>query len=267
MPPVSFLSDLDPIDPTLPRQLRFPGQAGAPPGPVDLCAMYLAHHGFRRDLDAFVLAIDATPLGDRVAWPALSRRWSVFADLLRHHQQAEDLGVWHRLRERADAEQRALLWALEAEHDEIDPLLRECRQGFLWLSEDQDAGRLADLRLGLLAARERIRSHLDHEERLAMPVVQQRLSDEQWRRIERDHFRTGVPVNRLAALTAWALHQVPDELKTAVFLRSGPVTYVRWRVTRRRFEAAERLAFRYLVRSPAPTGDGPQWGSSATHVR
>ena len=34
-----------------PAQLRLPGQAAAPEGPVDMYMMYLMHFGFRRDLD------------------------------------------------------------------------------------------------------------------------------------------------------------------------------------------------------------------------
>lgn len=216
MPAVSLMSDLDLLDPTLPRQLRFPGQADAPPGPVDLYVMYLFHHGFRRDLDSFAAAIDATPLDDRVAWQALSRRWALFADLLHDHQQGEDLGVWPRLRQRADAEQREVLWALEAEHDEIDPLLRECRQGFLRLAETPDPELAGDLRLGLLAARGRIRAHLDHEECVAMPIVQRLLDEADWERIQQDHFRTGVRLKRVVHLTGWGLHGVPADVRAAV---------------------------------------------------
>ena len=42
-----------------PRQLRLPGQAAAPEGPVDMQTMYLMHHAFRRDLDSFAAAVRA----------------------------------------------------------------------------------------------------------------------------------------------------------------------------------------------------------------
>ena len=57
------------VDPTTwPRQLRLPGQAAAPEGPLDMQMMYLMHHAFRRDLDAFADAVKGTPVRDRRTW-------------------------------------------------------------------------------------------------------------------------------------------------------------------------------------------------------
>ena len=52
------------------EQLRLPGQAAAPEGPIDVSTMYFMHFGFRRDLDAFVTA-SRTPVADRARWQAL----------------------------------------------------------------------------------------------------------------------------------------------------------------------------------------------------
>ena len=38
------------------RQLRLPGQAAAPDGPLDVSTMYFMHFAFRRDFVAFVAA-------------------------------------------------------------------------------------------------------------------------------------------------------------------------------------------------------------------
>ena len=51
------------------HQLRLPGQAAAPDGPIDVSTMYFMHFGFRRDLDAFVTA-SRTPVTDRARWDA-----------------------------------------------------------------------------------------------------------------------------------------------------------------------------------------------------
>jgi hypothetical protein len=48
--------------PDWPRQLVLPGQTAAPDGPVDMRNMYVMHHAFRRDLDAFVEACRRTPV-------------------------------------------------------------------------------------------------------------------------------------------------------------------------------------------------------------
>src|SRR3954454_20772298 len=58
-------------------QLRLPGQAAAPEGPVDMTMMYLMHHAFRRDLSLFATTVPRTPVEDRRAWRALEERWAL----------------------------------------------------------------------------------------------------------------------------------------------------------------------------------------------
>jgi hypothetical protein len=115
-------------------QLRLPGQAAAPDGPVDLTVMWTMHRGFRRDLENFARAVRATPVDDRATWTALADRWEVFARILHGHHTAEDAGIWPLLLERADAagdaEGRSTLEAMAAEHRVIDPLLDACASGF-----------------------------------------------------------------------------------------------------------------------------------------
>src|SRR5436305_12157744 len=83
-----------------PVQLKLPGQAAAPDGPIELSGMFLMHHAFRRDLVAFTSAATRTPLGDRSTWKALSKRWGRFGKVLHKHHTAEDAGLWPLLLER-----------------------------------------------------------------------------------------------------------------------------------------------------------------------
>ncbi|MEV4292386.1 hypothetical protein AB0K40_43345 [Nonomuraea bangladeshensis] len=69
-----------------------PGQATAPAGPVDVVAMYVMHHAFRRDLGLFAAAATATPPDDRACWRRLARRWALFAGSLHKHHCGEDAG-------------------------------------------------------------------------------------------------------------------------------------------------------------------------------
>ncbi|OCW85383.1 hypothetical protein A8M60_06005 [Nocardia farcinica] len=83
-----------------PIQLRLPGQAAAPDGPLDPFMMYVLHHGFRRDLADFAATVPATPVDDAGTWRALSRRWAMFAHAL--HRAQEVLGR-HLAHEETDA--------------------------------------------------------------------------------------------------------------------------------------------------------------------
>src|SRR3712207_6726515 len=106
------------------RQVRLPGQAAAPEGPVDMTMMYVMHHAFRRDLAAFAAAAPVTPVEDRDTWRALEERWQLFTAPLHHHHHGEDTWLWPWLMERVGAEEQATLTAMEAEHAEIDPGLQ-----------------------------------------------------------------------------------------------------------------------------------------------
>lgn len=105
---------------TQPQQLLLPGQHAAPAGPVDVAAMYVMPHAFRRDLMGFRAATANAQVGDRRRWAALHQRWELFATILHHHHTAEDNGLWPLLLERAaaagDADARVVLDAMQAEH-------------------------------------------------------------------------------------------------------------------------------------------------------
>lgn len=229
-----------------PSQLRLRGQAAAPEGPVDMTAMYVMHHGFRRDLDVFVPAVRQTPIGDRGAWRALAERWESFGALLSHHHHGEDTGVWPVLRRRVGPTERSVLEVMETEHDAIDPLLEACRQGFSRLAESADADARAALAVRLVAAREQLRLHLTHEEVGAVPLIQQYFSPEEWRHIEEEHFRRGLGLSQLAALVPWAVQGLPREVRGRVMLSAGVRFRLVYRTTRHGFARRERRAFRYV---------------------
>ncbi|NYD41252.1 hemerythrin domain-containing protein [Nocardioides panaciterrulae] len=236
--------------PAWPRQLQLPGQAAAPEGPVDLATMFLMHHAFRRDLAAFAQAVPHTPLEDRAAWLALLRRWEVFAGALHHHHRGEDTWLWPALLERADRDEQAVLAAMEAEHGEIDPLLEASRRGLALLASGR--GRPDDraaLGVRLCAARESLARHLAHEERDALPILQRRLSAEEWRDLE-VRFADGLRPRDLLDLVPWAVQGLPEDGLREFRRRAGWAHRVVWRLTRRRFERLDRRAFRHLPPGP-----------------
>jgi hypothetical protein len=229
-----------------PEQLTFPGQTAAHPGPVDMMMMYVMHHGFRRDLAAFAAAARVTPVEARSTWQALAARWDLFSQVLHHHHSGEDAGLWPALMERVDDEGRAVLQAMEAEHGEIDPILTACAAGFERLATHADDDARAALAVRLCAAKESLGRHLRHEETEAIAIIQSVLTNEDWERIEVEHFRQGVPFSDVLAIVPWAAHGVPSPLRRAVFAKTGRPNHVLWLLTRRGFEKRERLAFAYL---------------------
>jgi len=233
---------------TWPRQLRLPGQADAPEGPVDLSTMYLVHHAFRRDLAAFAEAVPHTPLDDRPTWRALQRRWELFAEVLHHHHRAEDTWIWPVLMQKADPTEQQTLQAMEAEHEEIDPLLASCTTGLQRLVEGRaTADERAALAVRVCAARESLGRHLAHEEHDAMRILQRHVSPAEWGSIETEINGRRPDPRPVLSVVPWVLHEVPPAVRREVLARAEAVPRVLWRLTHRRFERLERRAFRYVT--------------------
>lgn len=194
-------------------QLRLPGQAAAPEGPIDVSTMYFMHFGFRRDLEAFVTAA-RTPVTDRARWRALRQRWAKFALVLQHHHTVEDKALWPVLVERAraagDQDAVVTLDAMEAEHTEIDPMLQGCTADLDRLAEAADEDARSAFEVRVVAFRERLGRHLAHEETDAMALVQQYLAAEDWKSTEKAaNLRpTGEYVR---FVLPWGRHQLPPE--------------------------------------------------------
>jgi hemerythrin-like domain-containing protein len=233
--------------PEWPTQLRLPGQAAAPEGPVPMHPMYVMHHAFRRDLTAFATAARETPSADRATWKALAERWALFAHILHHHHTGEDTGVWPFLMRRADAAGRETLAAMEAEHGEIDPLLEDSAAGFDRLAQGDDEETRAALAARLVAARESLGRHLAHEETEAIPLIQRHMTPEEWRRIDEEYFKQGLSLRRLATLVPWAAHGLTAAARQEAFAEAGKPFEVLWWLSRGRFEQRERRAFRYVT--------------------
>ncbi|MET7403747.1 hemerythrin domain-containing protein [Dactylosporangium sp. NPDC005572] len=227
------------------EQLRLPGQAAAPGGPVDLTGMFGMHWAFRRDLDRFVAAVAATPVGDRATWQALQRRWELFRRVLHDHHTGEDAGLWPALAAKADAAGRATLAAMEEEHHGIDPLLVAVAEGLARMAAAADADARAALEVRVVAARERLGAHLAHEERDALELVQALLSPAEWHHIERKYFQQSKSPRQLAEVVGWALHDLPPGALDRMLTPANPFR-VAWQLfLRRPFARRERVAFRY----------------------
>jgi hypothetical protein len=134
---------------------------------------------------------------------------------------------------------------MEAEHDEIDPLLTACAEGFARLASTADADTRAALVVRLTATRERLGAHLGHEESDAMALMQQHLSQQEWHVLDKEFAKDYKPSDVLFALP-WVLHGVPPEAWGRVSAFIGRPLVLVWRLALRRpFERRERVVFRH----------------------
>lgn len=235
---------------TAPVQLDLPGQTHVADGPHDQSGMYLMHHAFRRDLASFASAVRRTPLTEPDVWRALAVRWTRFAETLHHHHEAEDTSIWPVLMSHADAdgnaEDRATLEAMEAEHAVIDPSLAACHAGFQAMTDHPCADHRDALDRHLTRLRESLAEHLRHEETEALPMIQRTMTDAEYAAVEKAA-QSAYPVSAVPFLVPWVLEGLPDDARAAMFAMAGRGYAAVYRLTRPRFQRRERLAFRYAT--------------------
>jgi hypothetical protein len=139
---------------------------------IDFTMMYVTHEALRRDVGRFSQAVTA----GRIASPAVRAGWENFKDQLNVHHTVEDDDLWPRLYRAVgdDAQQLAMLEAMEAEHAVLDPMLDAVEAALT----DRDAAVLGD-RVDALAGA--LDGHLRHEENGALPLIQAVLTPEDWK--------------------------------------------------------------------------------------
>jgi hemerythrin-like domain-containing protein len=232
-----------------PVQVRLPGQAAAPTGPLDLTMMFVVHRAFRRDLENFAAAAARTPVSDRAAWAALAERWQLFAESLHHHHSVEDDRLWPALEAGALAtgehDAQELLTAMAAEHSQIDPLLEAVGEGFRRLAASADDDVRAALAVRTAAAREQLGRHLAHEETDALALAQRVLAPAEWNAVLAA-FNAGLGLRELSFLVPWVLYELPRPAARRITRGKDRVLAVLNVVFRRRWLRRERIAFRHV---------------------
>jgi iron-sulfur cluster repair protein YtfE (RIC family) len=203
-----------------------PGTSAARYGPGDrLIAMSASHNAFRRDMQK--MAVVATPanLRNPARYQSIQNGWQIFKRQLLIHHAHEDRFLWPRLRQRVATSEAAMsmLDEMDAEHSLIDPLLAGVDEGFE-RPEQVDVGAMIDELTSKLSF------HLDHEEREAMPLIGEVLSDKEWNGIVRN-IRKATKLSSAAEFMPWLTDgTTSDQAKTIVSIMPPPARVVVRRV-------------------------------------
>ena len=175
-------------------------------GDADLTVMLAAHEALRRDLTGLARAAAGAARSGPAQSEAVLRGWAVFQRQLHIHHTAEDELVWPALRERLAASDGAqsVLDAMEAEHQQIDPLLAAVSQAMDEARPDGVAhGTAAGLADTVDVLTMALHGHLAHEERDALPLIGTTLTATEWRAVGR---RIGLRnLRRAPEMFAWML--------------------------------------------------------------
>lgn len=142
---------------------------------LDMTMMLTIHDAFRRELDR-LSRVAAGAGDDPVTVMRAALGWKLFKTYLTIHHTTEDATVWGLMEERlAEAPDRAVLAAMEAEHAAIDPLLTGIDEAIA----DRESGseRLGGLVEELATS---LRQHLKHEEDEGLDLVDATLTEQEW---------------------------------------------------------------------------------------
>jgi hypothetical protein len=151
-------------------------------GDADLTIMLAAHSAFRRDLAQLARAAAFADLPDPRRRASVQAGWELFKRQLSLHHTAEDDIVWPALRQRLTRSEHAqsVLDAMEAEHQQIDPLLAAVDAAFARAGDGHrpDARAIGDAADALARS---LTAHLAHEERDGLPLIGEALTSAEWR--------------------------------------------------------------------------------------
>jgi iron-sulfur cluster repair protein YtfE (RIC family) len=201
---------------------------------LDLTLMIAFHDAFRRDLGHLAHAASRHPaeLDEPNRRTAVQAGWELFKTELHIHHTAEDADLWPRIRTHlADRpDDLDLLQAMQDEHARIDPLLAGVDGAFA----DHDGGhqRLGDTVDALTGELHR---HLRHEERDALPLMDQSLTQAEWQAFGNDQ-RRRIGIRGAAQLFPWLLDEAsPEQIKALLAALPPPLRVVYRRIWRPRY--------------------------------
>ena len=202
-------------------------------GEVDFTMMYVAHDAFSRDLSRLIQISRA----GRAHTPQAQAIWAMFSHQLHVHHTAEDTSLWPRLRVAVtDAEEIAVLDAMQAEHAALDPQLERVEAALHGRDDASLVTRLRDLASGLAA-------HMRHEEDAALPLVGRRLGRAGWAAFGRDIRKSQGGIRGGAQYLPWVLDAAPDQAKRTVLgMLPAPARLLYRRIWEPRYRRAANLA-------------------------
>ena len=132
-------------------------------------ALMMTHHGLRRDLALFTIALQRVAYGDESRVPILKEEWQRYRGVLHGHHEAEDQRLFPHLR----GQEPALISVIEAltiEHRRIDPLLDQGDEAFARLPTTEEPVALVAALAALSALLE---PHLATEEAKVLPFLRE----------------------------------------------------------------------------------------------
>jgi hemerythrin-like domain-containing protein len=225
-------------------------QQDQPDIPADIAFMRALHAALIRDLSR--LQDVAGRLGGAAAPPTVLAGWDEFRAQLENHHSAEDDDLWPVLRgELSDDGELASVDAMVEEHRQLPAALAAvdaALRGGAGLTEPVDS-------LSMVLV-----EHLAHEERDVLPLIEQHMTEAQWRAFLRKE-RARRSARQRPDFLAWILDGASEQDAAAVLTEMpAPVGVVYRRVLQPRYEAQHRWEFPRPADEGTAAGEGNEAG-------
>jgi len=181
---------------------------------LDLSGFLAAHRSMRVEYGR--LADVAAKPRDAAHEALLDEQTTVFLDLLHQHHTTEDEMLWPILRERAPSH-AADLDLLESQHQKIDPLIDAA----------SDRSQTRERRASVLAELHAlINQHLDDEERIALPLLREHITSQEWQTVGNQAEAKMSGLQRKIAYGHSAVEANPAELAELMAMLPLPVRLI-----------------------------------------
>lgn len=141
--------------------------------------MVLVHRVFRREFHAAAWLVETVRAGDVARARVVGDHLVFILSALHHHHTAEDDHVWPKLQTRA-ASNDADIQRMVDEHAAIAAVVRRVETLLCPWSASADRGYGQQLAAVVSELSTLVNEHLDNEERIALPVIEQYLRDDEW---------------------------------------------------------------------------------------
>ena len=190
---------------------------------VDLTIMLVSHDAFRRDIRRLQKAAASRALDNPLEGKRVRTGWEIFKTQLLIHHEGEDRDLWPRMAKgfSGSAERLSTLRELEAEHEQIDPLLAEVEAA---MADPESRRDRLEQALGQLG--DCLESHLEHEEKDGLPYVQEALSEKEWKAFIGDQ-RNNLGFKGAAEFFPWVLDEAtPENVKKVSSIMPPPLRLV-----------------------------------------
>ena len=178
---------------------------------LDTREMLVVHSLFRRELRLAGGLVRRVPPGDTRRAALVAAHLELVESVLHHHHTSEDELLWPLLLERVAVELAPVVTLMEAQHEQVDELLRRIAELRAAWSQDpttEGGEELAALYDRLYAG---LAEHLDAEENRVLPLVARCITESEWAALG-EAGRTGVSRKHMALVFGMLMHEGDPEV-------------------------------------------------------